>query len=355
MPTYDYRDYSTPQPTVHYCRRTDEVDEHVAKLKGATIGLDLEWKVLLRRTMIHGRVAVVQVADAERIIIAHVHHMDRFPIRLRELIESKSTAKVGANILNDGKKLFADWGIIPNALVELGSVAQTVDPKSANASFGKRKVVSLSRLTAKYCNKHLDKGSDRTSNWEVERLSTSQLHYAANDVHASVQIFQAITNDLSSETLPLTLANLSIRAGDDLNDLPLDDTVPISPPPVFGSRMFAGEVLTPVMEDAGMRSQFLRAYREWHWKHCDVWDMATRLSLKGTGEPLKVSTVISYIVQALTIDKKLPFDMGRLRLLLLCDEGSWVRHKNWVIQAWQEGRGRRKTRPAGSKLNKVPE
>jgi hypothetical protein len=75
------------------------------------------------------------------------------------LIEDRNIAKVGVNILSercvdwlcscgsltvsldDGKKLFRDYGIIARNLVELGSVALAIDPLPV----ANRKIVSLAK------------------------------------------------------------------------------------------------------------------------------------------------------------------------------------------------------------------
>lgn len=91
----------------------------------------------------------------------------------RRLIKDSQT-------LDDGKKLFRDYGILAKNLVELGSVALVVDPSPV----AKRKIVSLAKVSLRciyvkystqtiavklvehYCQKTLAKGAERTSDWE---------------------------------------------------------------------------------------------------------------------------------------------------------------------------------------------
>lgn len=47
-----------------------------------------------------------------------------------------------AGVLDDGKKLFRDYGILAKNLVELGSVALVVDP----VPIARRKIVSLAKV-----------------------------------------------------------------------------------------------------------------------------------------------------------------------------------------------------------------
>jgi hypothetical protein len=110
-----------------------------------------------------------------------------------------------------------------------------------------------------------------------------------------------------------------------------------------------------------MRPQYLRAYRYWHEHGMSLGKMCIELSLKGkAGEGLKPSTVMfvhlpcfspvnesdrlldlisSYVVGALQADSTLPFKISKLRELVQMDGASWVRHREWILRAWAEGKG----------------
>jgi hypothetical protein len=116
--------------------------------------------------------------------------------------------------------------------------------------------------------------------------------------------------------------------------------------------------------DAIMRPQHLRAYRYWHDQGMSLAQMCLVLSTKGklaqgvVGEPLKIGTVMfvhfiiivesssdsnlsyrSYVIGALQCDPQLPFKMSKLRDLVQSDGTSWVRHREWILKTWAEGRG----------------
>ena len=40
----------------------------------------------------------------------------------------------------------------------------------------------------------------------------------------------------------------------------------------------------------------------------------------------------SYVVRALQADRSLPYDMDRLKAFVQLDAGSWVRHKDWILE-----------------------
>ena len=105
-----------------------------------------------------------------------------------------------------------------------------------------------------------------------------------------------------------------------------------------------------------VRPQHLRAYRYWHERGMSLEKMCHELSLNG--ESLKVSTVMfvaslvlfqslivplnlnrSYVIGALQADSTLPFEMWKLRGLVQMDGASWVRHREWMLSVWAEGKG----------------
>ncbi|CAE7181095.1 unnamed protein product [Rhizoctonia solani] len=74
---------------------------------------------------------------------------------------------------------------------------------------------------------------------------------------------------------------------------------------------------------SGPRPQHLRAYLLWHKQQLPLPQICA--SLRSASYPLAKSTAISYIVQALQADEKLPFEATRLRDLMSLDTTSWVR------------------------------
>ncbi|KAF9012016.1 ribonuclease H-like domain-containing protein [Cyathus striatus] len=328
-PTYSYRDYA-PAATVVYTRHEEEADDLIGSLKPGPVAFDMEWRVIFTRAgaraaMNERRTAVVQIADTSGLVlVVQITGMARFPKKLQELIEDSKVPKVGVNILNDGHKLFKDYGILSRNLVELGALAQVADPEM---SFGrKRKVVSLAKLVEGYCGKTLEKGDVRTGNWEKE-LDEIQLEYAANDVHSSIQVYNTLLK----------------KAKENEKDIETQKALDFYTQGVQepGKVVFSGVNMLQVQEATEMRSQYMRAYRMWHQQHMSMEKMCVELSLKGKGYGpmnakeggLKVGTVISYIISALQADPVLPYETEKVRELLLMDLGSWMRHREWFVKA----------------------
>jgi hypothetical protein len=123
---YDWRAFTAPGTQLHYIRTEDSANERLARIASRqtpfAIGLDFEW----RPTFLSGRaenpIALVQVACDDEILLVHVSAMEgkffqmlslrpqtlhvadvninelAFPSKLRDLLESSNSTKVGVGI-----------------------------------------------------------------------------------------------------------------------------------------------------------------------------------------------------------------------------------------------------------------
>lgn len=121
---YDWRAFTAPGAQLHYIRTEGAANERIARIASRqtpfAIGLDFEW----RPTFVSGRaenpIALVQVACDDEILLVHVSAMQgelfqilslflqalqvadinklAFPTKLRDLLESSNSTKVGVGI-----------------------------------------------------------------------------------------------------------------------------------------------------------------------------------------------------------------------------------------------------------------
>ncbi|TFK67624.1 ribonuclease H-like protein [Pluteus cervinus] len=349
LPSYTYEDY-TPRARVVHTDDNEDVDDLVSSLADGPIGFDMEWRFSHPERedptgLMTNRAAVVQLADAEGLILViQIYHMKRFPPSLQDIVESPHRAKLGVNILEDGKKLFEDYGIVAKNLVELGGVvaqADVVPTTGQNTSqqgywasgsgrpqtnpiggpFG-RQIVSLAKLVARYCHKTLEKGDERQSNWERKPLTKEQEFYAACDVHSSVKIYQRLLELAEKNAVALLPPEYTS------NVLPSDYFKTPSPPRT--NRLNAEQSLPAQGPDQHIRA----AYKYWHERHMSLEAMCKKLAVDE--ECLEPRTVISYVIKALQDDPSLPFDLDTLRQLVQMEIGSWDMHRNWIMQKWAE-------------------
>ncbi|KAG2159454.1 uncharacterized protein EDB93DRAFT_1115831 [Suillus bovinus] len=326
LPTFSYKNYCFPSPAVVYTRCEDDANRLVQTLE-SPLGFDLEWRIQWNSGAQERRTALVQLCDRSTILLIQVSQMKRFPERLLEVIQSPDIVKTGANIHNDGEKLYRDFGITAQGLVELGALAHVAD--DAFSKIYKRRVVSLAKMVAMYLKFNLAKSKERTSNWEAD-LNDKMVHYAANDAYAALMVH-------------LKLLDLA-KAGDKELD-PTKYTSSVDPPSqrTGSTKVIASpttlEFNAPLLAPTPPRPQYMRAYNLWHHRNTPLDKMCDILKTGGRVEPLKESTVISYVVGAIQADTSLPFDMNKLLELVKMEAGSWSRHRAWLMATERSGRG----------------
>uniref|UniRef100_A0A0D9W1Y2 3'-5' exonuclease n=1 Tax=Leersia perrieri TaxID=77586 RepID=A0A0D9W1Y2_9ORYZ len=152
-----------------YCRTPSEVEKatrdilrkiETMKASGqVSLGFDLEWRPFPRRGV---------------------------PPALKSLLEDSSTVKVGICIDNDARKMFNDYDVHVQPLMDLSNLA--------NAKLGvPPKRWSLASLTEMVTCKELPKPSNiRMGNWEAYALSKQQLQYAATDAYISWHLYEVL-------------------------------------------------------------------------------------------------------------------------------------------------------------------
>ncbi|KAI0717859.1 ribonuclease H-like domain-containing protein [Cerioporus squamosus] len=408
LPLYSFKQYP-PIPAVVYTRHEEEANELVQCLKGP-LGFDLEWPVTFRRGQApkEWRTALVQICDSRMIVLIQVSAMSKFPQKVKEIIENKDIIKLGANIRNDGQKLFRDFGLLPAGLVELGGLARQADP-TFSQSFN-RSIVALAKVVERYTGKTLDKGKVRTSDWKA-KLAPQQITYAANDAHCALMVYSTLMamakengteitwEDCSTDlrrvyqekraatiAAAMAAATTAVHQAAATSDVVVTDNAaeiqaePRAPatlrrtastsstpstqagpsaPRARGNVYSRPLVYTGEFEPAGSttttsqgstsrpgssastttqgatgsgppRPQHLRAYNMWHHREMPLSEICA--ALRSKENPLAESTVISYVVRALQADSSLPYDMERLKVFVQLEAGSWVRHRDWILE-----------------------
>src|SRR5258708_6052039 len=95
-------------------------------------------------------------------------------VGIRSVVASHLALKIHGRI-DDAKRLYKDFGVKMQNLVELSYMARQADKTlRLGGKLHARVLISLQNLVGGYLDKHLSKGSSRISNWEAE-LSNEQL------------------------------------------------------------------------------------------------------------------------------------------------------------------------------------
>lgn len=75
-PKYSWQTRSI-NPALYYFTNHHEANHHLARLPHGPIGFDLEWRPNIRKGQPENRVALVQLATADTVILLHIHLMTR--------------------------------------------------------------------------------------------------------------------------------------------------------------------------------------------------------------------------------------------------------------------------------------
>ncbi|KAH8548701.1 ribonuclease H-like domain-containing protein [Umbelopsis sp. PMI_123] len=185
----DVVDYS--QSHKLYCTRnpveTNAIIRNMVK-EGQIFGLDLEWRPTFVKGAKENKTALVQLCNSKSVLIIQISRMGVFPHELKGLLQNRKILKTGVNIRGDALKLYRDFRILTNGLVELSTLARATHASELEGYKG----LSLRLLCAIFLGKSLPKGTTRLSRWDAPTLSSKQRQYAADDAYASFAVYQAI-------------------------------------------------------------------------------------------------------------------------------------------------------------------
>ncbi|VAH24340.1 unnamed protein product [Triticum turgidum subsp. durum] len=229
-----------------YCRTAIEVEkatrEIVRKIESmkasgqVSLGFDLEWKPFPRRGEPPCKVALMQLCmDKTHCYLMHIIHSGVPPI-LKSLLEDSSSVKVGVCIDNDARKMFNDYEVRVQPLMDLSTVANVklAGPYKRWSLAALTEMITCKEISCLgyillliYCfhctnlllccnalyhpQLHAYKlpkpGNIRMGNWESFVLSKKQLEYAATDAYISWYLYEVLrslpdyTPDIETEVV----------------------------------------------------------------------------------------------------------------------------------------------------------
>lgn len=173
-----------PLDRIHVLRSTQECEfaEHALRL-AVHVGFDTESKPMFVAGGEQTGPHIVQLATAQDVFIVHTEAPATQEF-LRAVLESESVVKVGFGLASDRGPLHRKLGV---------TLAGTVDVSYMVRRLGFKQAVGLKAAVAIVLGQRFPKSKKvTTSNWAARTLSPQQLQYAANDAHASLQVYQAL-------------------------------------------------------------------------------------------------------------------------------------------------------------------
>ncbi|MBL0283794.1 MAG: 3'-5' exonuclease domain-containing protein 2 [Zoogloea sp.] len=153
------------------------------------VGFDTESKPTWSKDEPRTGPHVIQFALSDRAYIVQVP-LGLLADPLREIIESENIVKIGFGLNSDRGPLFRNLGFRLKTTVEMSHSLRVLRYKQK---------LGIKAAVAIVLGKNLHKPkSITTSNWELPKLSASQLEYAANDAFAALKVFRAMGSPYTS-------------------------------------------------------------------------------------------------------------------------------------------------------------
>jgi ribonuclease D len=152
-------------------------------LQASAWGFDTESKPTFRVGEQSDGPHVLQLSTAERAWVFQLHDPECRAVAA-ELLALPGIVKAGFGLGDDRKRIVQKLGVEPQGILELNTVFH---------QRGYRKDMGVKGAVAVLFNQRFIKSKKAaTSNWANERLSESQLVYAANDAYAAIRVWEVL-------------------------------------------------------------------------------------------------------------------------------------------------------------------
>ena len=159
---------------------------HDALMASRAWGFDTESKPTFRVGEASDGPHVLQLSTRERAWVFQLHDLECRAVAA-DLLARPGIAKAGFGLGDDRKRIIQKFGVEPADVLELNSIFKAQ---------GYRKEVGVKGAVAVLFKQRFQKSKKAaTSNWANERLSESQLVYAANDAYAAYRVWEALKLD----------------------------------------------------------------------------------------------------------------------------------------------------------------
>jgi ribonuclease D len=181
LPTYE----ALPPARIHVLKTSAQLEFAERELRAAMhVGFDTESKPVFAAGAPQTGPDVIQFAtlDDAFIVQTAAPGMTDF---LRAMIESDEIVRVGFGLASDRPRLYRKLSL---------RLGKSIDLSHMVCRLGFKQAVGLKTAVAIVLGQRLPKSKKATtSNWASPNLSSQQLQYAANDAHAALMIYRALS------------------------------------------------------------------------------------------------------------------------------------------------------------------
>lgn len=174
-----------PPHCIHLLRTPDQLAAAEAALREAVhVGFDTESKPVFVAGAPQTGPEVIQFATTTQAFIVQTATPGVLPF-LQAMIESDEVVKVGFGLASDRPQIHRKLGL---------KLGRSIDLSFQVRRLGFKDAVGLKVAVAVVLGQRFSKSKKATtSNWASPTLSPQQLQYAANDAHASLLVYHALT------------------------------------------------------------------------------------------------------------------------------------------------------------------
>lgn len=178
-----------PPHCIQVLRTPEQLATAEAALREAVhVGFDTESKPVFVAGAPQTGPEVIQFATATQAFIVQTATPGVLPF-LKAMIESDEVVKVGFGLASDRPQIQRKLGLTLGRSIDLSHLVKRLGFKDA---------VGLKVAVAVVLGQRFIKSKKATtSNWANATLTPQQLQYAANDAHASLRVYQALTEPLT--------------------------------------------------------------------------------------------------------------------------------------------------------------
>ena len=174
-----------PPARIHVLKTGAQLEFAERELRAAMhVGFDTESKPVFAAGAPQTGPDVIQFATASHAFIVQTSAPGTAEF-LRAMIESDEIVRVGFGLASDRPQILRKLGLRLGGSIDLSHMVRRL---------GFRQAVGLKTAVAIVLGQRLQKSKRATtSNWAAANLSPQQLQYAANDAHASLMIYRALS------------------------------------------------------------------------------------------------------------------------------------------------------------------
>jgi RNA polymerase sigma factor for flagellar operon FliA len=187
LDTDSFDSYSVGERKVTIIRNTSELNLAFKRLQDSKVlGFDTEEKPIFEKNQKPHPTAVVQLANESECFIIQIKRIKNI-LPLIKILEDESIVKVGMNLERDFESLRTNYKIRLKGVIDLDSVFTKLTSRTS---------IGAKRAFAMFLNQNLKKSKSKSrSNWELARLSESQILYASEDATVVYDIFFKLLED----------------------------------------------------------------------------------------------------------------------------------------------------------------